>query len=58
LGEIFGRNWNSYQYLVESIRRFPDQQDFKVMIESAGFTLVEFTNLMDGIAAIHVGYKK
>jgi len=58
LGEIFAKDWKSYQYLVESIRQFPDQEDFKAMIESAGFTLVNYTNLMQGIAAIHVGYKK
>ena len=58
LGEVFAKDWKSYQYLVESIRRFPDQNDFKAMIQSTGFTLVEVTNLLDGIAAIHIGFKK
>jgi demethylmenaquinone methyltransferase/2-methoxy-6-polyprenyl-1,4-benzoquinol methylase len=44
---------DSYQYLVESIRRFPDQQTFKAMIEQAGFSNVSVTNLSGGIAALH-----
>ena len=46
----------SYQYLVESIRRFPDQQTFKAMIEAAGFSRVTVTNLSGGVAAIHHGW--
>ena len=47
---------DSYQYLVESIRRFPDQKTFKAMIEAAGFSRVSVTNLSGGIAAIHHGW--
>tara|TARA_R110002167_G_scaffold7394_8_gene35041 strand:- start:53 stop:829 length:777 start_codon:yes stop_codon:yes gene_type:complete len=47
---------DSYQYLVESIRRFPDQATFKAMIETAGFSRVTVTNLSGGIAAIHHGW--
>jgi demethylmenaquinone methyltransferase/2-methoxy-6-polyprenyl-1,4-benzoquinol methylase len=47
---------DSYQYLVESIRRFPDQQTFKAMIEAAGFSRVTVTNLSGGVAAIHHGW--
>ncbi|WP_417230572.1 class I SAM-dependent methyltransferase [Brevundimonas sp.] len=47
---------DSYQYLVESIRRFPDQKTFKTMIEAAGFSRVTVTNLSGGIAAIHHGW--
>ena len=47
---------DSYQYLVESIRRFPDQQTFKSMIEAAGFSRVTVTNLSGGVAAIHHGW--
>lgn len=47
---------DSYQYLVESIRRFPDQATFKAMIETAGFSRVSVTNLSGGIAAIHHGW--
>ena len=47
---------DSYQYLVESIRRFPDQSTFKGMIEAAGFSRVSVTNLSGGVAAIHHGW--
>ncbi|MDB5446425.1 MAG: ubiE [Phenylobacterium sp.] len=43
----------AYQYLVESIRRFPDQRRFAGMIAEAGFGLVEFTNFTGGVAALH-----
>ena len=58
MGEILAGDWKSYEYLVESIRQFPDQDDFKSMIQNAGFALVHYENLMQGIAAIHCGYKK
>jgi demethylmenaquinone methyltransferase/2-methoxy-6-polyprenyl-1,4-benzoquinol methylase len=45
----------SYQYLVESIRRFPDQTRFAAMIRDAGFSLVEATNFSGGVAALHTG---
>jgi len=45
----------SYQYLVESIRRFPDQRTFAAMIADAGFARVEFTNFSGGVAALHTG---
>ena len=47
---------DSYQYLVESIRRFPDQAAFTRMIEQAGFSRVTHTNVSGGIAAIHHGW--
>jgi demethylmenaquinone methyltransferase/2-methoxy-6-polyprenyl-1,4-benzoquinol methylase len=43
----------SYQYLVESIRRFPDQRAFAALIAEAGFARVEFTNFSGGVAALH-----
>jgi demethylmenaquinone methyltransferase/2-methoxy-6-polyprenyl-1,4-benzoquinol methylase len=46
----------SYQYLVESIRRFPDQARFKGMIEQAGFSRVTYTNFTGGVAALHHGW--
>lgn len=46
-----------YQYLVESIRKFPNQRDFAAMIENAGFSRVSFTNYTGGIAALHSGWK-
>ena len=47
----------SYQYLVESIRRFPDQEAFAQLIRSAGFSAVSFENLSGGICAVHSGFK-
>ncbi|MBO9097060.1 MULTISPECIES: bifunctional demethylmenaquinone methyltransferase/2-methoxy-6-polyprenyl-1,4-benzoquinol methylase UbiE [unclassified Rhizobium] len=46
-----------YQYLVESIRKFPNQQDFATMIRQADFSRVTFTNYTGGIAALHSGWK-
>jgi demethylmenaquinone methyltransferase/2-methoxy-6-polyprenyl-1,4-benzoquinol methylase len=46
---------DAYQYLVESIRRFPDQKRFAAMIGEAGFGRVEFTNFSGGVAALHAG---
>ncbi|MCR5874021.1 class I SAM-dependent methyltransferase [Phenylobacterium sp. J426] len=45
----------SYQYLVESIRRFPDQKRFAAMIGEAGFSQVGYTNFTAGVAALHTG---
>ncbi len=45
----------SYQYLVESIRRFPNQRQFASMIEAAGFSMVGWTNFTGGVAALHTG---
>ncbi|XP_009509833.2 2-methoxy-6-polyprenyl-1,4-benzoquinol methylase, mitochondrial isoform X1 [Phalacrocorax carbo] len=57
LGEVIAGDWKSYQYLVESIRRFPPQEEFKAMIEDAGFFKVDYQNLNLGIVAIHSGFK-
>jgi demethylmenaquinone methyltransferase/2-methoxy-6-polyprenyl-1,4-benzoquinol methylase len=46
-----------YRYLVESIRKFPNQARFALMIERAGFKRVTHRNLSGGIAAIHSGWK-
>ena len=47
----------SYQYLVESIRRFPDQKTFASLVRSAGFRNVSYKNLTGGVCAIHCGFK-
>ena len=47
----------SYQYLVESIRKHPDQQTLKSMMEDAGFDHVKIHNLSVGIVALHISYK-
>lgn len=57
MGRVVAKDEDSYRYLVESIRRFPNQERFKVMIEDAGFSRVTYTNLTMGVAALHVGVK-
>lgn len=57
MGQLIARDWKSYQYLVESIQRFPDQVEFSDMIQDAGFNMVSYKNLLQGIAAIHSAYK-
>jgi len=47
----------SYQYLVESIRRFPDQKRFAKWITWAGFELTRYENMTGGVVALHRGYK-
>lgn len=56
LGELIAGDRASYQYLVESIRQFPDQSVFKAEIEGAGFTQVSVTNYSGGIAALHFAW--
>jgi 2-methoxy-6-polyprenyl-1,4-benzoquinol methylase len=60
IGQFVAGDRDSYQYLVESIEKFPDQESWKVMIEEAGFVISEgggYENLSGGIAAIHKGMK-
>ncbi|KAM9391939.1 2-methoxy-6-polyprenyl-1,4-benzoquinol methylase, mitochondrial [Pholidichthys leucotaenia] len=57
MGEVIAGDWKSYQYLVESIRKFPDQEDFKAMIEDVGFYCVQYYNLTGGVVALHSGFK-
>lgn len=57
MGQVVAGDWKSYQYLVESIRKFPPQEEFKEMIEEAGFRRVTFENLTFGVTAIHSGFK-
>jgi len=55
IGEWVTGDRESYQYLVESIRRFPDQRTFAGMIEKAGFSRAAFCNFTGGVAAMHTG---
>jgi demethylmenaquinone methyltransferase / 2-methoxy-6-polyprenyl-1,4-benzoquinol methylase len=57
LGKLVVGDPESYRYLLESIRRHPDQKTLKRMMESAGFDLITYYNLSGGIAAVHCGYK-
>ena len=56
-GKMITGDAEPYQYLVESIRKFPNQRDFAAMISKAGFSRVTFTNYSGGIAALHSGWK-
>ncbi len=57
IGEIVAKDRDSYQYLAESIRKHPNQQKLKSMLEKAGFELCKVENMSGGIVAIHTGYK-
>jgi demethylmenaquinone methyltransferase / 2-methoxy-6-polyprenyl-1,4-benzoquinol methylase len=57
MGQVVAGDRASYQYLVESIRKFPDQEAFAAMIRDAGFGQVKYRNLTMGIAALHSGWK-
>ncbi|PTW99839.1 bifunctional demethylmenaquinone methyltransferase/2-methoxy-6-polyprenyl-1,4-benzoquinol methylase UbiE [Pararhodobacter aggregans] len=57
MGQAVAGDRDSYQYLVESIRKFPDQETFAAMIRAAGFQQVKYRNLSMGIAALHSGWK-
>jgi demethylmenaquinone methyltransferase/2-methoxy-6-polyprenyl-1,4-benzoquinol methylase len=57
MGRIVAKDAESYRYLVESIRRFPDQKSFAKLVADAGFGLVKVRNLSGGVAAIHSGWR-
>jgi demethylmenaquinone methyltransferase / 2-methoxy-6-polyprenyl-1,4-benzoquinol methylase len=57
LGAAVAGQTDAYRYLVESIRRFPDQPGFAAMLREAGFTQVRWTNLSFGIACLHEGVR-
>jgi demethylmenaquinone methyltransferase/2-methoxy-6-polyprenyl-1,4-benzoquinol methylase len=56
VGEWVAKDREAYQYLVESIRRFPDQRKFLSMMEEAGFKRATYTNFTGGVAALHQGW--
>ena len=57
MGKAITGDRDSYQYLVESIRKFPDQETFLGMVRGAGFENAKYRNLSMGIAALHSGWK-
>jgi len=57
LGQMVANDRESYEYLAQSIRKFPAQKKFATMIEQAGFDVVSYENLSGGIAAIHSGWR-
>ncbi len=58
LGALVAGQPEAYQYLIESIKRFPHQEEMKSLIEHAGFSKVTYRNLFFGIACIHTGINK
>ena len=57
LGRFVARDEAAYRYLAESIRRHPDQDTLKGMMEGAGFARVQVYNLTGGVVALHRGYR-
>lgn len=57
IGELVTKDRESYQYLVESIRKHPDQETLKGMMLDAGFDEVRVHNMHGGIVALHIAYK-
>ena len=57
LGALTTGDAQPYEYLVESIRKFPNQETFAGMIQKAGFERVSYRNLTGGVAAMHSGWK-
>ncbi|SEM61069.1 demethylmenaquinone methyltransferase / 2-methoxy-6-polyprenyl-1,4-benzoquinol methylase [Loktanella fryxellensis] len=57
MGQLIANDRDSYQYLVESIRKFPDQDTFLGMVRAAGFENAKYRNLTLGVAALHSGWK-
>ena len=57
MGKMIVGDRDSYQYLVESIRKFPDQETFLAMVRDAGFENTKYRNLTMGVTALHSGWK-
>jgi len=57
IGRFVAKDEGSYQYLVESIRKHPDQEGLKTLMEGAGLERVGYWNMTGGIVAVHRGYK-
>ena len=57
LGRLFAQDADSYRYLAESIRKHPNQETLRAMMDQAGFAKTEVRNLTAGIVAIHRGYR-
>jgi demethylmenaquinone methyltransferase/2-methoxy-6-polyprenyl-1,4-benzoquinol methylase len=57
LGEMIADDRDSYQYLVESIRQHPPQEELKQMMLDAGFDHARYHNLTGGVVALHIGHK-
>ena len=57
IGGVISGSRGAYEYLPDSVARFPNQKDLKTLMEKVGFTGVAYQNLTGGIAALHLGNK-
>ena len=57
LGKLIANDAESYQYLIESIRKFPSQETLANLVAEAGFRQVKYRNLTQGVVAMHSGWK-
>ena len=57
IGDAVAGDRDAYQYLVESIRKFPKPKLFATMIEASGFRRVSFTPMTGGVVALHSGWR-
>ena len=57
MGKMIANNADAYQYLAESIRQFPSQEDLAARMRAVGLGCVEYRNLSQGIAALHSGWR-
>jgi demethylmenaquinone methyltransferase/2-methoxy-6-polyprenyl-1,4-benzoquinol methylase len=57
IGEKITGDKDAYTYLVESIRKFPNQSELSEMFSQAGFSRIRYRNLSNGIVALHSGWK-
>ena len=57
LGQIIASDRSSYQYLIESIRKFPNQESFMKLVNAVGFENTKYRNLTMGVACLHSGWK-
>ena len=57
MGELVANDRASYQYLVESIRKFSNQEELLGRMDAVGFQLTKYTNMTAGIVSVHEGWK-
>lgn len=57
MGDMFAKDMETYKYLVESVKMFPNQEELRGMFIEAGFSQCSFKNMTGGIVAIHQGTK-
>ena len=57
LGKLIANDAESYQYLIESIRKFPSQKKLANLVSEAGFRQVKYRNLTQGVVSMHSGWK-